>query len=138
MKSTWNRRLTTPAIMIIFGAGLTAAVGVSEGWKAAIPVAVVAVVAAIGYYIWGGRDSDMGAMIGARVDERQSLIRMRAQSLALGAGTVAGIVGYTVAVARKDSVWPFVLVLGVEVIAFIAGLAIYGARGTHEGPVPRR
>jgi hypothetical protein len=124
--------------MIIFGTGLTAAEDVSEGWKAAIPVAVIAVVAAIGYYIWGGRDSDVGAMIGARVDERQSLIRMRAQSLALVAGTVAALAGYPVAVARKDSVWPFVLVLGVGVVAFIAGLAIYGARDAHERPVPRR
>jgi hypothetical protein len=34
-----------------------------------------------------------------------------------------------VAVAVKDPVWPFVLILGVEAIAFIAGLAIYGTRG---------
>jgi hypothetical protein len=34
-----------------------------------------------------------------------------------------------VAVALKDPVWPFVLVLGVEAITFIAGLAIHGARG---------
>jgi hypothetical protein len=54
------------------------------------------------------------------------------------AGTVAALVGYTVAVARRDSVWPFVLVIGVGVVAFIAGLAIYGARDVHGGPVPRR
>jgi hypothetical protein len=34
-----------------------------------------------------------------------------------------------VAIATKDPVWPFVLILGVEAIAFIAGLAIYGPHG---------
>ena len=41
------------------------------------------------------------------------------------AGTVVGLVGYMVAVARKDTVWPFVLILGVEAVAFVVGRAIY-------------
>ena len=89
---------------------------------------MIAVVAAAGYYVWGGRDSDMGAMFGARVDERQSLLRMRAQSLALLAGTIAALVGYMVAVALKDPVWPFALILGIEAVTFIAGLTIYRVR----------
>ena len=66
-------------------------------------------------------------MIGRRVDERRSLVRMRAQSLAGTAGGLAGLIGYMVAVALKDPVWPFLLVLGVGAVAFIVGLAIYGA-----------
>jgi len=129
MKSTRRGRLIAPAMTIIGGTGLAAAVAAAQGWEAAIPVAVIAVAGAIGYYVWSGRDSDMGAMLGQRVDERQSLLRMRAQSLAGVAGGFAGIVGYMVAVALKDPVWPFVLILGVEAAAFIAGLAIYGAHG---------
>ncbi len=79
--------------------------------------------------MWGGRDSDTGGMFGQRVDERQSLLRMRAQALAAVAVAVTGVVGYMVAVALKDPVWPFVLFLGVEAVVFITGLVIYGARG---------
>ena len=127
MKSAKHGRLAASAIMIIGGTGLAGAVVASQGWEAAVPAEALAVVAAIGYYLWGGRDSDFGAMIGSRVDERQSLLRMRAQSLGGLAGTIAALIGYMVAVALKDPVWPFVLILGVQVIAFIAGLAIYGA-----------
>jgi len=129
MKSAKHGRLVAPAMTIIFGTGLAAAVAAAQGWEAAIPVAVIAVAGAVGYYVWGGRDSDTGAMFGPRVDERQSLLRMRAQALAAMAVAVTGVVGYMVAVALKDPVWPFVLFLGVEAVVFIAGLVIYGARG---------
>lgn len=129
MKTGKHGRLVAPTMTIIFGTGLAAAVAAAQGWEAAIPVAVIAVVGAVGYYIWGGRDSDMGAMFGSRVDERQSLLRMRAQALAAVAVAVTGVVGFMVAVALKDPVWPFTLFLGVEVVVFIAGLVIYSARG---------
>jgi len=129
MKSAKHGRLVAPAMAIIFGAGLAAAVAAAQGWEAAIPVAAIAAAGAVGYYVWGGRDSDRGAMLGQRVDERQSLLRMRAQALAAVAVAVTGVVGYMVAVALKDPVWPFVLFLGVESVVFIAGLVIYGARG---------
>jgi hypothetical protein len=128
MKSANPGRLAAPAIMVIGGTGLAAAVAVGQGWEAAVPAEALAVVAAIGYYVWGGRDSDFGAMIGRRVDERQSLLRMRAQSLGGLAGGLVALIGYIVAVALKDPVWPFVLILGVQAIGFIAGLAIYGAQ----------
>ena len=101
---------------------------VGQGWEAAVPAEALAVVAAIGYYVWGGRDSDFGAMIGRRVDERQSLLRMRAQSFGRPGRRPPLLIGYIVAVALKDPVWPFVLILGVQAIGFITGLAIYGAQ----------
>jgi hypothetical protein len=128
MKGVRNGRLRAPTTMIVVGTGLAAAVVAARGWGAAIPTEVIVVVAAIGYYVWGGRDSDMGAMIGSRVDERQSLLRMRAQALAAMAVAVTSVVGYTVAVALRDPVWPFALFAGIEVIVFFAGLVIYGAR----------
>jgi hypothetical protein len=53
---------------------------------------------------------------------------MRAQSFGGLAGGLAALIGYIVAVALKDPVWPFVLILGVQAIGFITGLAIYGAQ----------
>jgi hypothetical protein len=101
MKTSWPGRLTAPAISVIGGAGLAVAGGIAYGWTAAIFIAALSVAAAVGYYFWGGRDGDTAAMIGRRTDERQSLLRLRVQSLALVAGTVAGLVGYMVALAAR-------------------------------------
>jgi hypothetical protein len=128
MKSTNLRRLRAPAAMIVGGAGLAVADGVARGWKQAIGVVVITVIAAIGYYIVGGRDSDFGAMVGAQVDERQNLLRTRAQALAGVAVAFTAVIGYTVAIALKDPVWPFLLFALVDVTAFVAGLVIFGAR----------
>ena len=89
---------------------------------------MIAVVAAAGYHVRGGRDSDTGAISGARAGERQSPLRMRAQSRALLAGTVAALVGYMAAAALRDPAWPFALIPGTEAVTFIAGLTIYRAR----------
>ncbi len=102
MKNAKRGRLVAPAMMIILGTGLAAAVAAAQGWQAAILIEAVAAVGAIGNYVWGGRDSDMGAMFGSRVDERQSLLRMRAQSLAAVAVAITAVVGTMVATALKD------------------------------------
>jgi hypothetical protein len=129
MNSAKRRRLRAPAAMIAGGAALAAADAVGRGWKQAIGVVVIAVIAAIGYYIVGGRDSDFGAMVGQKVDERQNLLRTRAQALAGVVVAFTAVVGYVVAIALRDPVWPFALFAGVDAAAFIVGLAIFGARG---------
>ncbi len=128
MMGTRHSRLRAPANMIIGGAVITAAVAAGYGWGAAIPCAVIAVVAAIGYYVLGGRDSDIGAMYGARVDERQDLLRMKARSFAAQAVGAVVLVGTVVTVALREPIWPFALFGGVEVLAFFAGLAIFRGR----------
>ena len=116
------------AAMIVGGGGLAAADAVGQGWKQAIGVAVITVIAAIGYYIVGGRDSDYGAMIGSKVDERQNLLRTRAQALGGVAVALAAVIGYMVAIALRDPVWPFALFACVDAAAFVAGLVIFRAR----------
>ncbi len=75
----------------------------------AIPVEAIAVAAAIGTYVWGRSDSDLGAMLGEQTDERQTLLRAQAQAFAALAVAVAVVVGCVIAVAVKDPIWPFVL-----------------------------
>ncbi len=48
MKSANRGRLVAPAMTIIFGTGLAAAVAAAQGWEDAIPVAVIAVAGAAG------------------------------------------------------------------------------------------
>ena len=74
-------RLRAPVTLLVAGAVVAVAAGLGQGWGAAIAVAVVMAAGAVFYYGAGGRDSDFGALIGDRADERQALIRTRARAL---------------------------------------------------------
>ena len=131
MTSIRNRRLRRPAGMLAAGAVLAAATGVGQGWGAAIAVMVVAMAAAVFYYGAGGRDSDCGALVGGRADERQALIRTRAQAQAGTVVYAAAVIGAIVALALRGpghwaSYWPFGLVV-------VAGTVSYWWGGRHLG-----
>ncbi len=94
--------------------------------------AVVAAVGVVGYvirlYVWGGQDSDEGALIGSRADERQASIAQRSWALTGKAVMLAAFVGLTVAVAVSAVWWwPFAAILGVAGVAYLLGLSTYGA-----------
>ena len=126
---TRHARLRVPAVMAVGGSAIALASLVSSGWSAAIGVEVVTVAATFGYYVLGGRDSDVGAVFGARPDERQASIEMRATALAGNAMCVVAVVGFVIATARGTATWPFVLFSLVGASTFLAGLAVYRARG---------
>jgi hypothetical protein len=67
------------------------------------PVEAVTVAAAIGYYVLGGRGSDLGAIVGHQADERQASIRIRARALAAQVAGLAAVAGYVIELARRAS-----------------------------------
>lgn len=136
MIMTQHPRLRAPAVMAIGGSVIAAAVLIGQGWAAAVPVEAVTVAAVIGYYVLGGRSSDLGAIVGHQTDERQASIRIRARALAAQVAGLAAVVGYVIELARRDAVWPFELFAVVLVGSFLAGLVIYrtGGAGSANGP----
>jgi hypothetical protein len=118
-------RVQVPAAMLILGTGLAAAVLVGQGWHNATLVEVVAVIAAVGYFLLGGRNTDVGAIYGSSGDERQQLVRLRAQALTGVVTVLAGVIGFMVQIARRAPTWPFGVVVGVAVASFVVGLTIY-------------
>jgi hypothetical protein len=48
------------------GSAIAVASLVSSGWGAALAVQAATILATIGYYVHGGRDSDFGATIGSQ------------------------------------------------------------------------
>jgi hypothetical protein len=124
MKSIRNRRLRTPIVMLAWGAVLAVAVAIGDGGVGgAIGVAVVCIAAAVYYYGAGGQDSDYGALIGERADERQALIRTRAQALAGTAMAAVALAGAVVELALRGadhwgSYWPFGLVVAVGAVSY--------------------
>ena len=126
-------RLRVPAGMLILGTGLAAAVLVGQGWHNAIPVEVVTVIAAVGYFLLGGLNTDVGAIYGPSGDERQQMVRLRAQALTGVVTVLAAVIGFMVQIARRAPTWPFGVVVGTAATSFVVGLAIYRVRGTFLG-----
>ena len=136
MIMTKHPRLRAPAVMAIGGSAIAAAVAIGQGWAAAVPVEVVTVAAAFGYYVLGRSSTVVGAIIGHRTDERQASIRIRSRALAAQVAGFAAVVGYVIELARGSAVWPFELFVVVLVGSFLAGLVIYraGGAGPASGP----
>jgi hypothetical protein len=122
--------------MAFGGTVIAGAVLIGQGWAAAVPVEAVTVGAVIGYYLLGGRSSDLGAIAGHQADERQGGIRIRSRALAAQVAGLAAVIGYVIDLARRDVVWPFELFAAVLAGSFLAGLVIYrtGRAGSASGP----
>ena len=125
MNKVKHSRLLVPGVMAVVGSAISIASLVGAGWRGALAVEVVTVVATIGYYLLGGRDSDVGALFGSRTDERQENIGMRVAALTGTVMTYVALGGFIVATAMGRFVWPFALFCGVGGVTCVIGLVIY-------------
>lgn len=121
-------RLRVPIVMAVGGSALTVATLVGFGWERAAGPAVVTVVASVGYYLLGGRDTDTGDLIGGRPDERQLDIATQARALAAFVMIIVSLGGLVVTTAVGHPAWPFILVAVVGAAAFVSGMAVYRHR----------
>lgn len=125
-------RLRVPAAMAVLGTAATAVVVVSQGWMTALYVEIAWVVLAVGYYVWGGKDSDVGAVLGSRADERQASLEMKVTALQGKVMTAAAAVAFLVAVAVKATIWPFAIFVALAGLSGVAGWAIYREDGRRQ------
>lgn len=129
MNGTDPRRLRAPLLTAGCGAALTLAVGLIAGWPSAVPVAVAAAVPAFAYYLLGRTETDPGALLAARADERQTTVRLWIRAAAALVLLVLAAVGIVVSLAANRAAWPYGLILALGVVAFLVGLAVYRSRG---------
>jgi peptidoglycan/LPS O-acetylase OafA/YrhL len=126
MTGSKHRRLWTPAIALVLGSAFAVAVGISQGWSTGLASEVIAVAWAVSLFLIGGKDSDIGAAIGAQGDERQELVTLRAARLCLAVVLAAIVAGALIAAATKNPVWPFQVVAVLIGLAYFYGLWLYG------------
>jgi hypothetical protein len=123
-------RLRKPLLRGIAGLGLAGAWAIGGGharWLA-IVIAMVAIGNAVGWYVSAGNDSDDGALLGSRADERQKLVGQQARALAGVVAMAAGYTGLVIALAVKRSdAWPFAALFAVTGFAYLLGLSSYGS-----------
>ncbi len=128
IRPRWRR----PAVMIVAGAVFAAAWGVRGGahWPLWVTVFGVAALArALWIYMLAGEDADAGALAGSRSDERQKTLDLRSWALSGRLTMIAAFIGLTVAVAVKASWWwPFLAILAVTGVSYMAGIAVYQSR----------
>jgi hypothetical protein len=129
-------RLRAPAQLVVLGAVAAVIFGLAHhGWGPAVGIMVPFLALAAVYYAGGGQDTDMGAIIGSRPDERQASVQMKV--LALQGKVMAGAAGpiFMIAVLGKAAwwpkldVWPFAIPLLVASVSGLAGWVIYRERG---------
>lgn len=121
-----HRRLWTPAVAVAAGTAIAIAVGIHQSWWSALASELVALAWAVSLYVIGGRDTDIGAAVGAKGDERQELVKLRAARLCLAVVVAAIVVGCLIAAATKQAIWPFQIFAVVIGIAYFYGLWFYG------------
>jgi hypothetical protein len=129
MKRYLRPRMRTPVSVAVMGTVVAAALAVSQGWAVGIVIEVVFVALAAGYWAWGGKDTDVGAVIGHRADERQASLEMKVTALQGKVMTGAAVVAFLVATVVRAVVWPFALFVVLAGLSGLAGWVIYRERG---------
>lgn len=132
-------RLRAPLSILAGGAVIAAVVPPTHGWKPLLGLGLFTVLCAAGWYLAGGRDSDFGALMGDKADERQAYRRLKVQALVGIVMSVAVGVAYLAALAAKATIWPLGILIFVPGVTFIVGWAIYRepGGGRDEGPGDR-
>ena len=119
-------RLRTPALVALLAIAALGIGGATQGWKTVLDVLPVPILVIVGLYLWGGRDSDAGAVIRHHLDERQAAARLRVQALVGRVLSLAIAVAYLVAATSKATLWPWAVLLGLVAGTFLVGWLMYG------------
>lgn len=121
------RKPLSRAIAGLVLAGAWAIGGGAQRWLA-IVIAITVLGYAVAGYVWAGQDTDEGALLGSRADERQQVVGQKARALAGVVAMAAAYIGLVITVAvKRDDAWPFAIMLVVTGFSYIFGLSSYGS-----------
>jgi hypothetical protein len=135
MKRSVPPRLRAP-LSILAGGAAIAAVVPAHGWRPLLGLGLFTVLCAAGWYLAGGRDSDFGALIRDKADERQAYRRLKTQALVGIVMSAAVGVAYLAALAEKATLWPLGILIFVPGVTFIVGWVVYREPGGGQDESP--
>jgi hypothetical protein len=96
-------------------------------WWFAILVIVTGIVRIAVLYRGGGTDTDAGALVGGRADERLKLVSTPSWALAGRTAMIAAFLGLTIAVGvRALEWWQFAIMLVITGFGYLFGLSNNG------------
>jgi peptidoglycan/LPS O-acetylase OafA/YrhL len=127
--------------MVVYGAVLAVVAGLAHSWGIVAFIMVIFLFVAAAVYAQGGEDTDTGAIIGHRADERQASMQMKVLALqgkvtAVAAGPIfsVAVLGKVTNLWPKLDVWPFAIPVVLAGLAGLAGWVIYRERGEGDEP----
>lgn len=124
-----RRRLWTPAVAGIGGSAISLAVGLGQhNWAATVIGEAVTAIAVVFIYLTAKKDSDLGAVLGLRADERQELIRLKASRVSAVVGVAGSVIACVIAAAINAAYWPFEALYIASGAAYLVSIRVYGAR----------
>ena len=129
-------RLRAPLSMLAGGVVIAAVILSAHGWGPLVALGLFTVALAAGWYLCGRRDSDFGALLRDKADERQAYRRLKTQALVGIVTSVAVGVAYLAALAAKATLWPLGILIFVPGVTFIVGWAIYREPGGGQNESP--
>jgi hypothetical protein len=121
-----HRSLWSPTIAATTGSAIAVAFGIRHGWHSAVICEVVVLMTAGLLYLRGAEDTDTGAILGFRADERQQTVKLKAMRLAAVTAIYALAVAFVIAVALKVTYWPYAVLYLVTAASYFVGLGVYG------------
>jgi fatty acid desaturase len=119
-------RLRVPASSLVFGTGIALAVSLGDGWPSGLFSEMVTLCGVTILYFAGGGDTDAGAVLGGRPDERQKLVRLKAANLSLAVALTAMVGACVIAAAARTAFWPYEPLAVIIGVAYLIGLGVYG------------
>ena len=123
-----RHKLWAPVLAGVAGTAISLAVGLGHAqWDAVVIGEAVTVIAVVVMYLASAQDSDVGAVLGRRADERQVLVRLKASRVSAVVGVVTSVIACVIAGAMDASYWPFEVIYLAIGVSYLLSLAIYGA-----------
>jgi hypothetical protein len=123
--SSVRHRTAAAAILVVGGGAVAVAAWIGAGPAIAIGLVAFYALAGGAAYVWAGRDSDIGAILRAGGDERQTRLDRDATAFAGLAMALTAIVGAIVSIARNGGdPGPYGVMCLVGGVAYALGLLL--------------
>jgi len=127
---TSGHRGVTAAVLVVGGGGLAVATWIGGEHGLAVGLLIFYAIAALGAYLWAGRDSDVGAIMRAGGDERQRRLDRDAMALAgLAMGTAAIIGAIISAAVNHGNIGGYGVICFVGGVSYVISLLVLRRRG---------
>lgn len=121
-------RLWVPLIAGIGGTAISVSVGLGQGHWEAIPIGeVVTLLVVLFLFGAGAQDSDVGAVLAHRADERQELVRLQASRVSAVVAVTGSVVACVVAASLGTVYWPYEAIYVAAGVAYLISVRLYGA-----------
>ncbi len=121
-------RLSVPFMAAVGGTAISLSVGLGQHHWEAIAIGETVTVLVVAFlFAASAQDSDIGAVLAHRSDERQELVRLQASRVSAFVAVTGSVVACVTAAARDATYWPYEAIYIAAGLAYIISIRFYSA-----------